>query len=65
VSWTKAQLDYEYLVTKQTRLGCFCGAEAPTFQQEHMAHMEAQVHVKRLTNVSPGLQKLIEFGESL
>ena len=48
MQWTKIQLDEEWFVIYETRLGVFCGACASTREQEAIAREEADKHVAAL-----------------
>lgn len=65
MTYTISDLELEYHVSKQTRLGMLCDDRCPTLEQESIAHMEAQAHVKRLRSSTVGIQQLIDFGKSL
>ncbi len=65
MSWSQPELDEEYKVTKQTRLGILCEDRTPTLEQDHIAHIEAIEHTKELRRTSSGLQQLIDLGASL
>lgn len=52
MTWTKSQLEEEWRVIYETRIGILCGGAAPTAEQQKLAKDEADKHCEALRNQS-------------